>query len=67
MEGGNRDRLVDCVEEFVIYPIIMRPHFDSFSDGFSERTKRKSKENLKVAHVVERSTNVESSGTIKRM
>ena len=67
MEGGNRDRLVDCVEEFVKYTIIMRPHFDLFSDHFSERTKRKSEANLKVANVVEGSADVESAGTIKRM
>lgn len=35
--GGNRDRLVDCVEEFVKYTIVMRSHFDLFSDRFSER------------------------------
>jgi arsenic resistance protein ArsH len=35
--GGNRDRLVDCVEEFVKYTIIMRSHFNLFSDRFSER------------------------------
>lgn len=67
MEGGNRDRLVDCVEEFVKYTIIMRPHFDLFSDRFSERLKRKSEANLKVGNVVEGSANVESSSTIKRM
>jgi len=37
MAGGNRDRLVDCVEEFVKYTIIMRAHFDLFGDRFSER------------------------------
>ncbi len=37
MPGGNRDRLVDCVEEFVKYTIIMRQHFDLFSDRYSER------------------------------
>jgi arsenic resistance protein ArsH len=37
MPGGNRDRLVDCVEEFVKYTIIMREHFDLFGDRFSER------------------------------
>jgi len=44
VEGGsrfkpcpNRDRLVDCVEEFVKYTIIMRRHFGLFSDRFSER------------------------------
>jgi arsenical resistance protein ArsH len=38
MPGGNRDRLVDCVEEFVKYTIVMRAHFGLFSDRFSERT-----------------------------
>jgi arsenical resistance protein ArsH len=37
MLGGNRDRLVDCVEEFVKDTIIMREHFDLFGDRFSER------------------------------
>jgi arsenic resistance protein ArsH len=39
MPGGNRDRLVDCME-FVKYSIVMRPHFDLFSDRYSERTER---------------------------
>lgn len=39
MAGGNRERLVDCVEEFVKFTIIMRPHFDLFGDRFSERPK----------------------------
>jgi len=38
MPSSNRDRLVDCMEEFVKYTIIMRPHFDLFGDRFSERT-----------------------------
>lgn len=41
LPSGNRDRLVDCMEEFVKYTIIMRPHFELFGDRFSER-----KENL---------------------
>merc|ERR1712093_961103 len=32
MAGGNRDRLVDCAEEFVKYTLIMRPHFALLSD-----------------------------------
>lgn len=40
MPGGNRDRLVDCMEEFVKYSIVMRPHFDLFSDRYSERKER---------------------------
>lgn len=38
--GAHRDRLVDCMEEFVRYSIVMRPHFDLFSDRYSERTER---------------------------
>jgi arsenic resistance protein ArsH len=41
--SGNRDRLVDCMEEFVKYTIVMRPHFDLFGDRFSERMERKAK------------------------
>jgi arsenic resistance protein ArsH len=37
MPGGKRGRLVDYVEEFVKYTIIMREHFDLFGDRFSER------------------------------
>jgi arsenic resistance protein ArsH len=37
MPSGNRDRLVDCMEEFVKYTLIMRPHFDLLGDRFSER------------------------------
>ena len=40
MPGGHRDRLVDCMEELVKYSIVMRPHFDLFSDRYSERTER---------------------------
>lgn len=44
MASSNRDRLVDCMEEFVKYTILMRPHIDLFGDRFSERTERKRKE-----------------------
>lgn len=43
MPSGNRDRLVDCMEEFVKYSIVMRPHFNLFSDRFSERAERMAK------------------------
>lgn len=43
MPSGNRDRLVDCMEEFVKYTIVMRQHFDLFSDRYSERTEREAK------------------------
>jgi arsenic resistance protein ArsH len=44
MPSGNRDRLVDCMEEFVKYTIVMRPHIDLFDDRFSERQEKKLKE-----------------------
>jgi arsenic resistance protein ArsH len=44
MPSGNRDRLVDCMEEFVKYTLVMRPHFDLFGDRYSEREERRSKE-----------------------
>ena len=43
MSGGNRDRLVDCMEEFVKYTIVMRPYFALFGDRFSEREERNKK------------------------
>jgi arsenic resistance protein ArsH len=43
MPSGNRDRLVDCMEEFVKYTIIMRQHFDLFNDRYSERTEQEAK------------------------
>ena len=44
MPSGNRDRLVDCMEEFVKYTILMRPHLELFGDRFSEREERRVKE-----------------------
>lgn len=44
MPGGNRDRVVDCVEEFVKYTILMRPHFGLMSDRFSEREEQRAKD-----------------------
>lgn len=43
MPSGNCDRLVDCMEEFVKYTLVMRQHFDLFSDRYSERVERESK------------------------
>ncbi|KAM0233334.1 hypothetical protein ACHAP5_010421 [Fusarium lateritium] len=44
LASSNRDRLVDCMEEFVKYTIVMRPHFDLFGDRYSEREERKAKD-----------------------
>ncbi|KAL3422258.1 arsenic resistance protein [Phlyctema vagabunda] len=43
LPSGNRDRLVDVMEEFVKYTILMRPHFDLFSDRYSERKEKAEK------------------------
>ncbi|KAL8929092.1 MAG: hypothetical protein Q9172_000635 [Xanthocarpia lactea] len=42
--SGNRDRLVDCMEEFVKYTIVMTPHFALFGDRFSERQEKRQKD-----------------------
>lgn len=42
--SGNRDRVVDCMEEFVKYTIMMRPGFETFGDRYSERMERRAKE-----------------------
>ncbi|KAF3479879.1 arsenic resistance protein ArsH [Arthroderma uncinatum] len=42
--SDNRGRLVDCMEEFVKYTLLMRPHLDLFADRFSERVERRAKE-----------------------
>ncbi|EFR04144.1 arsenic resistance protein ArsH [Nannizzia gypsea CBS 118893] len=42
--SSNRDRLVDCMEEFVKYTVLMRPHLETFGDRFSEREQRRIKE-----------------------
>ena len=44
MSGGNRDRLVDCIEKFVKYTIIIRLYFALCGDRFSEREERRKKE-----------------------
>ncbi|KAJ5622677.1 arsenic resistance protein ArsH [Penicillium herquei] len=40
LPSGNRDRLVDCMEEFVKYTILIRPHLELFGDRFSEREEK---------------------------
>lgn len=57
--SGNRDRLVDCMEELVKYTIVMRPHFDMFSDRFSEREERRLKEKKSVEALM--ATDVQSA------
>ncbi|RYP65060.1 hypothetical protein DL771_008481 [Monosporascus sp. 5C6A] len=41
--SSMRDRPVDCMEELVKYTIVMRPHFDLFSNRYSEREERRLK------------------------
>lgn len=41
MSSANRDRLVDCMEEFVKYSIVIRPHFLLFGDRYSEREEKR--------------------------
>jgi arsenic resistance protein ArsH len=47
LESGNRERLVDCMEEFVKFTVMQRPYKESFGDRFSERKERREKEEKK--------------------
>lgn len=51
LPSGNRERLVDCMEEFVKYTVVMREHFELFGDRSSERKERREKEAKRVAAV----------------
>lgn len=50
--SGNWDRLADCMEEFIKYTIVMRPHIGLFADRFSEREEKKLKEEKMHSYVV---------------
>jgi arsenic resistance protein ArsH len=52
MPSSNRDRVVDCMEEFVKYTILMRPHFNLFADRYSERNERRLKEEKAAAQLL---------------
>lgn len=43
LASGNRERLVDCMEEFVKFTVVMRQGFDLFGDRYSEREEKKRK------------------------
>lgn len=65
--SGNRDRLVDCMEELVKYTIIMRPRFELFGDRFSERKERKAKlakETVDADKTREAATKAEEMATV---
>jgi arsenic resistance protein ArsH len=61
MPSSNRDRVVDCMEEFVKYTILMRPHFDLFADRYSERNEQKLKEQKAAALRLEKAA-VDANG-----
>lgn len=44
VDSSNRMRVVDCMEEFVKYTILMKPNFGLFGDRCSERMERAEKE-----------------------
>lgn len=64
LPSGNRDRLVDCMEEFLKYTIVMRPHFKLFGDRYSERSERRAKAAKQVA-VANKTDGVERDETEK--
>lgn len=58
LPSGNRERLVDCVEELVEY-ILIRPHFNLLGDGHSERKEQAEKEaKTAAALAAEEETNI---------
>ena len=64
LPSANRDRLVDCMEEFVKYSIVMRPHFELFGDRYSERIEQRAKD-AKAAAAAEKTDGEERSGLDK--
>jgi arsenic resistance protein ArsH len=44
LPSGNRDRLVDCMEEFVKFTLVMRGKEELFADRYSERKEKAEKE-----------------------
>lgn len=65
MASGNRDRLVDVCEELVKVSLILRPHFDSFADRYSERQERKGK--AEVAEKAEKEAKWEKAARAEKM
>lgn len=66
LPSGNRDRLVDCMEEFVKFTLVMRPFLRQgiFDDRFSERNERSEKaEKQKVKDEAEAAAQVEAVAT----
>jgi arsenic resistance protein ArsH len=51
--SGNRDRIVDYIEELVKYTLIMRYYFDLFNDRFSERAERQANYNRSATNKAE--------------
>lgn len=64
MASGNRERLVDCMEEFVKYTIIMRQHFDLFNDRHSERMEKQAKLEKEQAKAAEKAGEEGNAKTI---
>jgi arsenic resistance protein ArsH len=48
MPSPNRERLVDVCEELVKVTAILRPHFDSLGDRYSEREEKRSHGRLRT-------------------
>ncbi|KAG9570710.1 arsenate resistance ArsH, partial [Aureobasidium melanogenum] len=46
--SGNRDRVVDVMEELFKYTVVMRQHFDLFGDRHSERKEKAAKRTREI-------------------
>lgn len=61
LKSGNRDRVVDCMEEFVKFTVLMRPHHGVFGDRFSERKEKQEKEEKRLRELAALSEKDEKS------
>lgn len=64
MPSSNRDRVVDCMEEFVKYTILMRPHFNLFADRYSERNERRLNEEKVAAQLLAKAALEKQTGDV---
>lgn len=65
LPSGNRERLVDCMEEFVKFTVMQRPYKESFGDRFSERKERREREEKRrLAEIAEKEKELAVGGSV---
>lgn len=64
--SGNRDRVVDVMEELFKYTLVMREHFDLFGDRHSERKEKEAKR-LREVEITEKEAKAGQEGNATSM